>query len=47
MPVLINVPVLDGVSKKDIARNITVDKADAEAVDNGSAGHLWCDIVGH
>ena len=29
---LIDVPVLDGVSKKDVARNITVDEADAGAV---------------
>jgi len=34
LPVLINVPVLDGVSEEGIARNITVSKADAEMLDS-------------
>ena len=37
MPVFINVPVFDGVSEKDIARDITVDETDAEVVNSRSA----------
>ena len=37
LPAFIDVPVIDGVSKKDIARNITVDKTDAEVLNSRSA----------
>lgn len=35
LTVLIDIPVLDGVSEENIARDVTVDKADAEAVGMG------------
>jgi len=46
--VLIDVPVLNGVSEKDIARNIAIDETDAVAV--GGAGLVvfrWCNVFGH
>jgi hypothetical protein len=36
MPVLINVSVLDGVTKKDVAWNIAVDETDTKVMGGGS-----------
>jgi len=43
MPVFIGVPVFNCVSEEDVARNITIDKADVEA---RLAVFRWCDAFG-
>ena len=47
LPVLINVSVLDGVSEKDIARNIMVDETNTDMVNGVSCVLMVRDFFGH